>query len=150
MVPDAGEVLRRRHDVASIIRLGALSFAVLATLRFIETAASSLGFALSGVQASGVTQVIPSEVRQMLLVQLAATVICLFALGCVWGCAAALARAVVPMQQPKCPRCGYALTRLVIPECPECGLALPREIANAPDPRAPRQATGTPPQPPAA
>jgi hypothetical protein len=36
-----------------------------------------------------------------------------------------IARALVPLPRPECPRCGYNLTALERPECPECGLTLP-------------------------
>lgn len=137
--------------MAIVIRLGALGFAVWSTLQYLVTVLSIWRFNAASGQMSGSGVLgVPFDFWETIGLYLAAWFLSMVAMRGLYFFADALARAIVPLQQPKCPKCGYALTRLVIPECPECGLALPREIASAPDPRAPRQATGTPPQPPAA
>ncbi len=35
-----------------------------------------------------------------------------------------IARWLVPVPRPECPRCGYGIEQLSTPRCPECGLPL--------------------------
>ncbi len=140
MIPDPGDIIRRRHTVAVVIRLGAIGFAVWSTLQYFVTLLSVWSFTASSGRMSGSGVLgIPSNFWETIGLYMAAWFLSMVAMGALTVFADALARAIVPLQQPRCPRCGYALTRLVIPECPECGLALPREFANAPDPRAARE-----------
>ncbi len=41
-----------------------------------------------------------------------------------------LSKWIVPMHEPRCPRCDHLLSHLVTPRCSECGLKLPDELVQ--------------------
>jgi len=132
MIPDPGEILRRRVTAATIIRIIA-----------VIPATASVGVATGWIVRTIVDSWMDAEDHVAFAVM---TGIFAVIAAVQWAIAPFLSRKMIRVPRAVvCPGCNYRLVGLTTHQCPECGLPLTREFlaepgAHTPPPRDPDRA----------
>ena len=117
MIPSPGDIMKRRSTVVSILRGTSLFFVLWLTVPLVSWLGEGLsdGNVLDLIYYAG-------RITTIVILSLISGACVLFARP--------LSKWIVPLAEPRCPRCDHTLRHLVSPRCSECGLKLPDELVQ--------------------
>ena len=117
MIPSIGDIMRRRATAVSVMRGGSVFSALCVAVPLLSWVFEGLSdgdFFELGYYSGRIAVIIV-----LLMLSLACVVL-----------ARPVSKWIVPMHEPRCPRCDHLLSHLVTPRCSECGLRLPDELVQ--------------------
>lgn len=123
MIPPIEEIVARRHRARSLLRWARIAL-------FMAAAQRLLSWVIEGIIDLDLFDIFYYIGRITWGIVFAGTALL------IGFTEARLARWLVPLPDPGCPRCGYALRRPVGDRCPECGLAISAALGAEHDPGA--------------
>ncbi len=117
MIPSIGDIMRRRSIAVSVMRGGSVLFALCVPVPL-------LSWLFEGLKDGDLFELSYYSGR------IATSLVLMSMSGVCMLLAPPLSKWIIPMLEPRCPRCDHLLSHLVTPRCSECGLQLPDELVQ--------------------